>query len=1511
MSIKWADSNHKEAMEDAFPGTERFYIDPRQKVYPPLAGHDLAFTLHTSGDNRSGSHYLSGGNAYYMLDMPSKFVLSIELKPNFAFDVASNQNIFGWYIDATHRLIFTYNFGWDMFMFGFQNGGPAARYLYSRQFDNGTSHEDISQWMRWDIIFDSTTGDTTGSKLYYNRTLEDEAWSGNIDAKTSKFPLFELRSYAGTEGDYKINFVRLFSDITTDDVADDHKDIEEEEIYWPLNGYEAGQTRCNITRFVSRFATQKNIDGANTLDLLLRSNGGEFADEQYSAFAPAAESYNGLTTQRYLQHRVPVIAEHWDSNDFETFFVGRVNDNFFKRSSQVGNISMINITAEDMVSDIGREVKRKARSYEDYDICKPTGEATSLLHTIVRLATQKDIYNFLANSSFENATIGHSWLVSGTGATLSRVGGGLQGSYQGDLVYGSAVMAAYQTVLFTGTKKLNVGETWNFALYLKSASACSYTIRLEERDSTSQNGITTTTYKLAGAEGWVKWEVAHTITDTDSDRLRVSVYCDDNVTLSLDCAMLVQNDVAYDWFVLNNNDGAAGVESADDADSAAYDTIGFDTDAAAITHPWAIVEEGVPIWKYVKELGVASLARYCGVDSNGTFVFKPRIDEPADPSSLLTITAVKGLHSQLQLEQANKIIVHGDKIIKQDLHSYLWASATSYAFDYWAYSKYIKILDGAQWPDPSTYGEFWALYKAMTPEGPYTPPSEKITGVIGAKSIRTSIQSTDINGVRRKDLTLTIFDTTSRIDSARILLTNSTGETRLLTNFTIWGYSIIRLTGKDGFIHDGFVDYESIRKNGEMKLEIHNNFICLKSQVEKIAEYHWKFSRGTKHLYSLSFTGTRHYFEPGEWYTLNLNITTVGIDELMDMKCRCVDVSIERSADGHGMTKVVLEEVIENWTFDSNSVARFIASGNLDKLPTKEKMIVGASDYDGVADYYCDGTADEVEINKAIVHMGGRSGGIVELSEGTFKITTTSVVLKSNVLWQGRGANTIIEKNGNFYAVKAEGTSATYLENIIMRNLKITANASDTNDIELVHFKYVKDSILSELNVEDGYGDGLVLEQTLRVMVAACLIAGNVIGCKLLTDESTEMLDRNDCESTTGPALTGENPTTSDLTAARSTTEVYAGTYSFKLMDTSIPNAGYYYFTDNTNTNDMHGTTVRKTYRLKMQCFIPLADYIVGIDIRGRWYHDGAWETVLFYSLDPVAAERGYWFEIQVTGKAPENATGFYLEIILMSGVAANKFIYIDDVYLYEYDRENNGYMIHGCRIKENTAQGLYIASDGAQIRDNVIDNNKGVGLELYGNKNVISNNVCTDNGNLIELADCEDSTDPYITGDGSSESNASVARDSGQAYKGTYSSKLTITATASEGIGRLTDDAATDDLHELIAGLTYKLTAWVYVPSTGGPAAAEVKLRFSYYDSAAWTDVEAVATGQDAWEKLDCGEVTIPPTATGIKAERLIEDTASDGEYCYFDNFRLQPIGIHNEHEQNFKDSGTDTHLA
>jgi hypothetical protein len=111
-----------------------------------------------------------------------------------------------------------------------------------------------------------------------------------------------------------------------------------------------------------------------------------------------------------------------------------------------------------------------------------------------------------------------------------------------------------------------------------------------------------------------------------------------------------------------------------------------------------------------------------------------------------------------------------------------------------------------------------------------------------------------------------------------------------------------------------------------------------------------------------------------------------------------------------------------------------------------------------------------------------------------------------------------------------------------------------------------------------------------------------------------------------------------------------------------------------------------------------------------------------------------------------------------------------------------------------------------------------------------------------------------------------------------------------------------------MLQGKTYKARAYLKVPSVGGPLAAEADVVLAYYDGGAWTLTTGAATTQDAWELVETGEVTIPATATGARAFVRIKSTASSSEYIYEDEPRLQPMGFHNEHTQQFDDNGTET---
>lgn len=101
-----------------------------------------------------------------------------------------------------------------------------------------------------------------------------------------------------------------------------------------------------------------------------------------------------------------------------------------------------------------------------------------------------------------------------------------------------------------------------------------------------------------------------------------------------------------------------------------------------------------------------------------------------------------------------------------------------------------------------------------------------------------------------------------------------------------------------------------------------------------------------------------------------------------------------------------------------------------------------------VASYLCDGTADDVEILAALAAVPS-TGGSVELSSGTFTITSTITFTRSNTELRGQGTNTII-KVANTAGTGGFSTYASHIyinvANFSIRNFKLNSNrANNTN----------------------------------------------------------------------------------------------------------------------------------------------------------------------------------------------------------------------------------------------------------------------------------------------------------------------------------------------------------------------------------------------------------------------------------------------------------------------------------
>jgi len=716
VAIKWISASHKTALQEDYPSTDRVYLDLRQFIYPPVDS-TLTYTLITSAANQPGSHNVTGGGVDYLYEMPSQFTVFARAQAAFTVATAVDHPLWSFYGDANNYCNLMYDQATNQIQVKYKDG-TTERVLISTTFTATSllSFKNITAALKLGIA------STTGSVLYIDGSVEDSAWSGTIDICDFNHPLFSVRHQTSVTGSWDINQIRLFPGIvaTATDVANIFKDRKEEEITWNYNGEGCGRTRCNVSRWVTSMALERSVEepttgsqGANRFSCDLMSPLGQFADEQYAAFDPTLDQFNGTQSQTYMQKRSRIEAETWYGTGWELYFTGRLDEGMYQRNSTVADVTRVSLAAEDSVSDIGRMFKRHSRRFEDYELSNTSTESTSLIHEMTRLTTKPEVYNFLANSSFENATVANSWTVAGALATFSRVAGGIFGSYQGDLVVGSTIASVTQLVTFLGTKRLNVGESYTFSGFLKSATTVTASITLAETlTALTITDASTTACAVGLGTGWQRYEVTHTVTGGTSNRLRATIReSTTSITLSMDGVQLTQSGRALPFWALNNNDSAAtAVTAADSADYGSYDTVGFDVDPVAITHPWASIPVTESVWDHLKQVADATGCMYLGMDACGTLKMRSKLKTGyADPATIEAFINVAGLNSSVELRKANKIIGHGVSIVKSDQTQVMWMlSAAGIA----GTQPWVAVANGLYFPDvlSSMYSNFWAKY---------------------------------------------------------------------------------------------------------------------------------------------------------------------------------------------------------------------------------------------------------------------------------------------------------------------------------------------------------------------------------------------------------------------------------------------------------------------------------------------------------------------------------------------------------------------------------------------------------------------------------------------------------------------------------------------------------------------------------------------------------------------------------------------------------------------------------
>ncbi|MBA7686907.1 hypothetical protein ES703_95367 [subsurface metagenome] len=127
-------------------------------------------------------------------------------------------------------------------------------------------------------------------------------------------------------------------------------------------------------------------------------------------------------------------------------------------------------------------------------------------------------------------------------------------------------------------------------------------------------------------------------------------------------------------------------------------------------------------------------------------------------------------------------------------------------------------------------------------------------------------------------------------------------------------------------------------------------------------------------------------------------------------------------------------------------------------------LIVAASDSNDTtnADYFCDGTADQVQINAAIDSLPA-TGGVVKLMDGTFNITAQITIDVNNTSIIGCGKNTIIRTNANHTMIFGNGLSGLVIKDIFFYGATYSMHATHAIHIINLSYSIIRDNWFTEL----------------------------------------------------------------------------------------------------------------------------------------------------------------------------------------------------------------------------------------------------------------------------------------------------------------------------------------------------------------------------------------------------------------------------------------------------------------
>ena len=380
-------------------------------------------------------------------------------------------------------------------------------------------------------------------------------------------------------------------------------------------------------------------------------------------------------------------------------------------------------------------------------------------------------------------------------------------------------------------------------------------------------------------------------------------------------------------------------------------------------------------------------------------------------------------------------------------------------------------------------------------------------------------------------------------------------------------------------------------------------------------------------------------------------------------------------------------------------------------------FVVAASDslHQGYADYVCDGTDDQVEIQAAIDALP-ISGGEILLLDGIFTFTS-AVNLKSNVSIKGQGKSTVI--HGSFHIVGSETATTTTLT-LDASCDGVTLNVNDASGFIAGDFIKIEDSGTSESPPGTGssYGghyEGAIIRS----------IVGNAI--------TLEAGLSNNYTVGNGAVITKVTPVEYCSIERLSIVQTLTGDliYAYWIKGVTI---NHCWFAGNLHQGIYAATSLRGTFR---NCYFNLAHDAVNIEISALYNtidncisegSNGNGVDVALHSLHNTISN------CKIMGVSSETAIS--IEYYCDYNVISNCVFSENSVTGVSVTYHSNYNVISDCIIKDNlvhiTSRGIYILdSSYIDIHDNMITNNSEHGILLSGlcKHCLIHSNIVRDNG--------------------------------------------------------------------------------------------------------------------------------------------------------------------------------------